>query len=158
MPSASMVPTIKTGEVIRADTSAYVSGASPKRNDIVVLHPPVGADEHRCGLPSQPADGHPCAKPTAGALQTLFLKRVVGLPGDDLAFANNRTVLGGRRLDEPFVNSKTLCGELCNLRKPITVPPDHYYVVGDNRGESDDSRDWGPVPRESIVGKVLGKE
>jgi len=158
MPSPSMAPTIRTGAEVRVDTTAYSSGASPQRNDIVVLRPPTGADTHRCGVPSQPADGHPCAKPTQGTSQHEFLKRVVGLPGDRLAFADNRTILNGRRLEEPFVNPKTVCDVLCNLRKPITVPPDHYFLVGDNRGVSDDSRDWGPVPRESIVGKVLGAE
>ncbi len=43
----------------------------------------------------------------------------------------------------------------CNFPKPITIPPDHYFMMGDNRGASDDSRFWGPVPREWIIGKAF---
>jgi signal peptidase I len=46
-------------------------------------------------------------------------------------------------------------GPVCNLRKEITIPPDHYFMMGDNRGESDDSRYWGPVPRDWIIGEAF---
>ena len=56
--------------------------------------------------------------------------------------------------DEPYINP---CGggTACNLPKTIKIPPDHYFMMGDNRGESDDSRFWGPVPRGWIIGKAF---
>ena len=57
--------------------------------------------------------------------------------------------------NEPFIAKGTPCDELCNLRKPIQVPPGHFFMMGDNRGESDDSRDWGPVPKKWIIGRAF---
>ena len=61
---------------------------------------------------------------------------------------------GVEKSEEPYIRA---CGTspVCNLPKPITIPPDHYFMMGDNRGESDDSRYWGPIPREWIIGKAF---
>ncbi|HET6448708.1 MAG TPA: signal peptidase I, partial [Conexibacter sp.] len=79
-----------------------------------------------------------------------FIKRVVGLPGDRIAVRNGHVVRNGVQQREPFIRA---CGDGpdCNL-DTITVPPDHYFMMGDNRGSSDDSRYWGPVPRDWIIG------
>jgi signal peptidase I len=153
-PSPSMEPTIHTGEhFIVARTSFPFS--APHRGDIIVFHPPAGADSQDCGITGSPSDGHPCAAATPGRLSTTFVKRIVGMPGDRLSVRNNRVYVGRRELHEPYVKQDTPCDELCNLPKPITIAPGHYYVLGDNRGESDDSRDWGPIERGAIVGRFL---
>ena len=56
--------------------------------------------------------------------------------------------------EEKFINP---ChpGDDCNFPKPITIPPDHWFMMGDNRGQSDDSRFWGPVPKKWIIGKAF---
>jgi signal peptidase I len=153
-PSVAMAPTVRFGYHVSVDTDAY-KHATPRRGDIVVFHPPVGAEEHECGVPSQPADGHPCALPTtATKRETKFIKRVTGLPGDRLAIRNNKTFINGRPLDEPYIQ-RTACTVLCNLPKAVTIRPGYYFTLGDNRDESDDSRVWGPVPRTALIGKVV---
>ena len=152
-----MQPTYDVADFIIADLDAYKS-ATPKPGDVVIFRPPLGAIQQRCGIPSEPGDGHPCAKPKGGPDTSVqFIKRVVAVQGDQVYIRNNRTFLDGRRQDEPFIKASTPCDLLCNLPKAITIPPDHYFTLGDNRGESDDSRNWGPVPLDWIIGKVIRK-
>jgi signal peptidase I len=161
IPSPSMVPTLEVGQRVLVNRIGTHFG-EPDRGDILVFKPPAGADSHRCGIASQPADDHPCSRPTPEKSENNFIKRVVGLPGDKIAVKDNRALLcdsleppyGCEPLDEPFIRN-TSCDNLCNLEKPIEVPPDHFFMMGDNRGESDDSRDWGPVPKEWIIGDAF---
>jgi signal peptidase I len=60
-------------------------------------------------------------------------------------------ILNGKRQKEPFIRN-CAAGSDCNFPTPITIPPDHWFMMGDNRGESDDSRFWGPVPKKWIIG------
>jgi signal peptidase I len=154
IPSPSMEPTLDVGQRVLVNRVGTHFG-DPSRGDVIVFKPPAGADTHQCGIPSEPADGHPCAKPTSKRSDNNFIKRVVGLPGDKLFVRNNRAYINGKPLDEPYVNKGTSCDEFCNLPKPITIPPGHFFMMGDNRGESDDSRDWGPVPKKWIVGHAF---
>jgi signal peptidase I len=161
IPSPAMAPTIDVGDHVKVDVAAY-DRAAPRRGDIAVFAPPTGSRTQECGVPSEPTDGHPCERPTTGTDEdTRFIKRVVGMPGDWLLVRNNRIYIGTSRKgpfkaqDEPFVAKNTPCAELCNLPKPVLIPPDHFFVAGDNRGASDDSRDWGPVPHAALVGKVV---
>jgi signal peptidase I len=151
IPSPSMVPTLAVGQRVLVNRLGTHFG-NPHRGDIVVFKPPSGADTHQCGIPSEPADGHPCGEPTAKRSPNNFIKRVIGLPGDHLFVRNNRAYINGKPLNEPYINKSTTCDELCNLPKEITIPPGHFFMMGDNRGESDDSRDWGPVPKKWIIG------
>ncbi len=63
-------------------------------------------------------------------------------------------MVNGVAAEEDFIRPCNPGGE-CNLPTPITIPPDHYFMMGDNRGESDDSRFWGPIPRDWIIGKAF---
>ena len=67
---------------------------------------------------------------------------------------NGRPVVNGKIAEENFIRPCTP-GGACNLPQQITIPPDHYFMMGDNRGSSDDSRFWGPVPRDWIIGKAF---
>jgi signal peptidase I len=149
-PSAAMEPTLKIG-----DRFLTVGDDSPERGDIVVFHPPASAEAFgggQCGVrrPARQA----CPRPGPGAAEATFVKRVVGLPGDRLSFAHNHVVVNGRRLDEPYVRTSP-CTDVCNLPREIVIPPGHYFMAGDNRGESDDSREWGPVRRQDLVGRAF---
>src|SRR4029078_10203855 len=83
-----------------------------------------------------------------------FIKRVVAGPGDKIAIRDGHVILNGKRQKESFAEP---CGggEGCDLPREITVPADHYFMMGDNRGSSDDSRFWGPVPRKWIIGEAF---
>jgi len=160
LPSPTMSPTFKVGDIVQADLGAYKSDA-PERGDIVVLYPPAGSLDERCGVATEPADGHPCEMPTTDEDRTVkVLLRVTGLPGDWLYIKDNRSYIGKARRgpytkqDEPYVAENPLCDAPCNLPKPVQIPADHYFVMGDNRGESYDSRIWGPVRRSSVLGQV----
>ena len=152
IPSESMVPTLSVGQRVLVNR---VSGrfSEPDRGDVTVFKPPKGADENRCGV-DKPVN-EPCPTPTKERSETNFIKRVVGLPGDRLKVVDNHVYINGRKQDEPFINPGTPCEQLCNLPREITIPKDHYYMMGDNRGESADSREWGPVPKKWLIGQAF---
>jgi signal peptidase I len=155
IPSGSMEPTLAVGERVIVNRIGN-RFAAPGIGDIVVFHPPHGADTSECGNPGQgpfyegPRSRQPCARPTTTRSQQNFIKRVVGLPGDHIAVHDGHVVRNGVEQREPFIRA---CGggADCDLGT-VTVPPDHYFMMGDNRGASDDSRYWGPVPRGWIIG------
>ena len=98
----------------------------------------------------------PCPKPTKEQSDTNFIKRIVAEPGDTL---EHRQRAPGRRrgaeAEEDFIRPCNQGGGGCNFQQEITIPPDHYFMMGDNRGSSDDSRFWGPVPRDWIIGEAF---
>ena len=158
IPSGSMEPTLAVGERVIVNRIGN-RFAAPGVGDIVVFHPPHGADTNECGTAGQgpfyegPRSRQPCAKPTPSRSQQNFIKRVVGLPGDRIAVRDGHVVRNGVGQSERFIRA---CGggPDCDL-DAITVPPDHYFMMGDNRGASDDSRYWGPVPRDWIIGDAF---
>ena len=83
----------------------------------------------------------------------VFVERIVGMPGDRIAVSGGHVVRNGVRQKEPYIAP---CGGVaeCDLVKPIVVPAGDYFLMGDNRGQANDSRFWGPLPREWIIGKV----
>lgn len=153
-PSPSMEPTIHTGAHFLVGRMSFPF-SGPHRGDVIVFHPPPGALGPVCAAPESPEDGHPCPKAGGGTAPLNFIERIVGMPGDELFVRNNRVYVNGRKLREPYVKAGTPCDLLCNLPKPITIPPGQYYVMGDNRGESADSRIWGPITRGSMIGRYL---
>ncbi|GAC1324710.1 MAG: signal peptidase I [Thermoleophilaceae bacterium] len=153
IPSESMVPTLAIGQRVLVDR---VSGhwSDPKRGDVVVFKPPKGADQNSCGV--QQPSGEACPTPTPARSSANFIKRVVAIGGDRIKIINNRVWLNGRLQSEPFINPHTPCGDpLCNLPREITVPTGSFFMMGDNRGQSADSREWGPVPRRWLIGRAF---
>jgi signal peptidase I len=158
IPSGSMEPTLAVGERVIVNRIGNRFSA-PGIGAIVVFHPPHGADINQCGNPGQgpfyegPDSRVPCDRPTATSSKQNFIKRVVGLPGDTIAVRNGHVVRNGVQQKESFIRA---CGggPDCNLGE-ITVPEAHYFMMGDNRGASDDSRYWGPVPRDWIIGNAF---
>ncbi|MDQ6815979.1 MAG: signal peptidase I [Actinomycetota bacterium] len=150
IPSQSMVPTLDIGQRILANRLI----SHPSVGDIVVFHPPAGADPATptCGSASQ-GDGHPqaCDAPTPTESSQTFIKRVVGGPGDRIEIINGHVIRNGVREADKYIEPCGPAGS-CNFPKPIVVPPGDYFMMGDNRGSSDDSRFWGPVPDRWIIG------
>jgi len=155
IPSESMEPTLDVGQRVLVNRFLY-HFKDPQIGDVVVFHPPAGADGgQRCGV--QPKAGEVCAQPTEERSDQNFIKRIVAGPGDTLSVKDGHPVVNGvEQVDEPFINP---CGggggSPCNFPRPIRIPPDHYFMMGDNRGASDDSRFWGPVPRDWIIGEAF---
>jgi signal peptidase I len=151
IPSESMVPTLEINQRVLVDRfTGHFSDLD--RGNIVVFKPPKGADLNTCGV-NHP-DNQPCPKPTPEKSDTNFIKRIVGLPGDRLSVRRGHVLINGEQQDEEFARISADCAT-CNLEKEIKIPADHYFMMGDNRGESADSREWGPVPEEWIIGRAF---
>jgi signal peptidase I len=152
IPSGSMEPTLHIGQRVLVNRFIY-HFESPDIGDIVVFHPPAGAERgNECGVPRDPAQA--CPRPTKDEDSQNFIKRIVAGPGDRLTIRNGHPVVNGKIADEGFILPCS-GGSACNLPKPITIPPGHYFMMGDNRGSSDDSRFWGPVPQSWFIGKAF---
>ena len=152
VPSRAMAPTYKVGETLDVDQAAYKT-ARPKVGDVVVFRAPRGAETGRCGATR--TGRRACAEPTPPSANLRFLMRVVAGPRDTIAFEGGRAVRDGKREKQKGVRVSDPNCASCNLTLAVTVPKRHFFMAGDNRSDSADSRDFGPVPRKSIVGKVL---
>ena len=152
IPSESMVPTLSIGQRVLVNRLGNNFG-DPNIGDVTVFHPPAGAENGKeCGV--EPKPDQACPQPTRAKADVNFIKRIVAGPGDRVSVEDGHVVLNGKRQSEPFA-APCGGGDGCDLPRPITVPADHYFMMGDNRGASDDSRFWGPVPREWIIGNAF---
>lgn len=129
---SSMYPTFKDGEYILTDKISYRLGL-PKRGDVVVFKSPKNSDVD-------------------------FIKRIVGLPGETVRISGGKVFINNGRLDESFyLDPSIYTGPESYLseNQTVTVPDGYYFVLGDNRPHSSDSRDFGPVTTDEFVGKVF---
>jgi signal peptidase I len=151
IPSESMEPTLDVGQRVLVNRIGQRFG-NPDVGEIVVFHPPKGSENNQCG--AQHSQDQPCPLPTNTRSDVNFIKRVVAGPGDTLAIRQGRVVLNGKLQKESFIRP---CGggDSCDFPKPVKVPSGYYFMMGDNRGSSDDSRFWGPVPEKWIIGNAF---
>jgi signal peptidase I len=140
IPSGSMENTLLIGDHLLVSRFGYDAGVpltsvhvslwkDPQRQQVIVFHPPFAGGND-------------------------YIKRVIGVPGDHLQIRNGAVWINGKPLDEPYVTFPMNPNEKYSYQS-VTVPPRHYFVMGDNRGNSYDSRFWGFVPRENIIGAPL---
>ena len=121
----SMRPGLHDNEYVLVNKLAYLFHG-PSRGDVIVFH-----------YPKDPTQD--------------FIKRVIGLPGDQISWDTTHVFVNGVALKEPYLSMPSNAG---NQTAPIVLSPNQYFVMGDNRPESSDSRSWGPVPKDYIIGKA----
>jgi len=131
IPSGSMEPTLMVGDRIVVDKLSVDFGAI-HRGDILVFKSP----------PAENCGGPPVAD---------LVKRVIGLPGDQLTSKGNTIYVNGHPFDEKWTHTEPLGPAIGN----VTVPANHYFMMGDNHSDSCDSRSWGPITRSEIIGKAF---
>jgi signal peptidase I len=129
---SSMVPTIVDGEYILIDKLTPRFGGYDY-GDVVVFNPPAGSGLDVQGIP--------------------FIKRIIGMPGDTVEIKDGIVYLNNKRLKEPYIDPKFI--DRSRSYPPVFVDPGHYYVLGDHRNQSNDSRNWGLVPERYIYGKAV---
>jgi signal peptidase I len=158
IPSGSMLPTVRVNQRVLVNRLA-MDFSSPHVGDIVVFHPPTnysqGCADQGEGANQAGQDAPAACQVTWGqpSSQT-FIKRVVGLPGDRLSIRGGHVIRNGRREPDRYI-VRCAGDAACNFPQTITVPRGDYYMMGDNRPDSEDSRFWGPVPRAWIIGKAF---
>jgi signal peptidase I len=142
IPSGSMLPTLQIGDRIIVDKLSYHLH-DVHRGDIVVFARPKLEDQEYADL----------------------VKRVVGLPGETISSKNGDIYINGKKLNEPWLppGPDSFTGPLAgddphpqfDLPGPVHIPEGEYYVMGDNRTDSEDSRFFGPIPKSLIVGRAV---
>jgi signal peptidase I len=150
IPSASMEPTLQIGQRVLVNRLGNRFN-DPHVGEIIVFHPPAGAEQpggEQCG--AQPPDGQVCMRETRAESSTTFIKRVVAGPGDRIRIVGGHVIRNGKREADSYI--RPCAGGGCDFPGETTVPAGHWFVMGDNRGDSDDSRFWGPVPRGWVIG------
>lgn len=130
IPSDSMVPTLEIGDRLVVEKVSYY-WRSPERGEIVVFDPPPQLQQ--LGFTQDQA----------------FIKRVIGLPGDTVEVQGGSVILNGNPLREPYIAQAP-----AYTMPLVTVPADQFFVMGDNRNNSNDSHVWGFLPRGNIIGRA----
>lgn len=125
IPSRSMVPTLVPGDRILVTKFNYWF-SQPKRGDVIVFKYPVNPDKD-------------------------FVKRIIALGGETLSIRNNNVYINGEKLEEPYLKKGIVTRDF----GPVTVPEDSVFVMGDNRPDSRDSRYWGALDKDLIIGKAV---
>ncbi|MBI2196551.1 signal peptidase I [Candidatus Daviesbacteria bacterium] len=127
----SMVPTFHTGDYLITDKLSY-RFREPERGEIIVLKNPRDESQD-------------------------FIKRIIAIPGDTIEISNNSVYLNNQSLKESYLPPGTLtpAGAFLTEGTPVKVANNQYFVIGDNREHSSDSREWGPVTKKEIIGRAL---
>lgn len=127
----SMFPTMHDGDYLITEKISYKLN-QPKRGDIVVLQNPKDESQD-------------------------FIKRIIALPGDTIKIENNRVFVNGGTQPETYLppNTLTRSGNFLREATTVSMDPNQYFVIGDNRNHSSDSREWGPITKDEIVGKAF---
>lgn len=149
IPSASMEPTLIEGQRVLVDRLFF----SPQVGEIVVFHPPVGAENELCGRSHSPSAA--CDSPDQAQSSQTYIKRIVAGPGDVITIHNGHVIRNGRPEPDGYIRPCPVGQPDCTFSTPIRIPPGMWFLMGDNRGFSDDSRFWGPVPAGWIIGDAF---
>jgi len=151
IPSASMNPTLVEGDRVMVNKLAYRFG-EPGRGDVIVFDNPLQADDEDesvlAALVRHVAESLGISSP-----DTALIKRVIALEGESLAIVDGAVLIDGVAIDEPYLPPGTQMRDF----GPVEVPEGHVFVMGDNRGASQDSRRFGTIPEDEIIGRAFVK-
>lgn len=150
IPSESMESSLVPGQRILVNRLS----TEPHYGDIMVFSPPFSAAK-QTGCKRLASSAELCAAPGVGPSDQPFVKRVAALGGDTVALREGRLIRNGKVVSEPWLTPCPAGYPDCSFDNEITVPKGYVYMIGDNRAASYDSRFWGPVPKEWIIGKAL---
>jgi signal peptidase I len=154
IPSGSMEPNLLIGDHLLVNKFVFAPALTPLERTLLPIDPIRRGDIVVFKWPKDPTRD--------------FIKRVIGLPGDTIEMRNKKVYVNGQPLDEPYVHfiyppdvpassalSDDASSDLLRTFPPMMVPPDNYFMMGDNRDNSEDSRYWGFMPRDYVKGKAL---
>jgi signal peptidase I len=147
IPSGSMEPTLDIGDRVLVNKLSYRLH-DVNRGDLVVFEANEGAGD--CGQPVSEA----AAAESESGIKDL-IKRVIGLPGDEIDLRDNQVLIDGHVLEEPYLPEGTVTAPTGSIEFPFTVPEGCVFVMGDNRTDSRDSRIFGPIDEDQIVGRAF---
>ena len=142
IPSASMEPTLQIGDRVLVSRFIYRLH-DPRRGDVIVFHPPGHDDTAVKGADTEAS--------------VYYIKRIIGLPGETVMGRDGHVSIctapyvGCHVLEEPYLTQAATSSDF----GPVRIPNDQYFMMGDNRAISDDSRDWGTLPRSYIIGEAF---
>jgi len=159
IPSGSMEPTLAIGQRVLVNRIG-MQFSNPHVGEIAVFHPPKDAQQEVCGPTPHviKVGGAACAEPESRNSSVNFIKRIVAGPGDEIyikgghVFRRAEGQTAFKPESDSYIKACPAGASECDFPTPIRIPPGHWFMMGDNRGESDDSRFWGPVPTGWIIG------
>jgi signal peptidase I len=152
IPSASMVPQLNVHDKILASRLSYhLHGI--RRGDLIVFHAPPGVE---VGSNSHGPLGWLTTPLGLSPRDDVLVKRVIGLPGETIQGKDGHVWINGRLLVEPYLSPNVIIPSEDDFA-PIKIPPGHLWVMGDNRTDSEDSRYFGPIKENSVIGRAFVK-
>jgi signal peptidase I len=125
---SSMEPNFHDQQYIIIDKLTY-RFTEPKRGQVIVFHPPTEPSQN-------------------------YIKRIIGLPGETVKIENGDVFINNQKVDEPYLGIQNHQTDQMRQRDPITLPSNEYFVMGDNRSHSSDSREWGELEKSNIEGRT----
>ena len=151
IPSSSMEDTLQINDRVLVNKLTYRFG-DVARGDVIVFDDPRGGFEEPAESVFESATRNVLESIGLATPRSEFIKRVIGLPGDVVEGRDGAIHVNGSRLDEPYLKDP---GYQIAPFGPVTIQPGQLFVMGDNRASSQDSRFFGPIPEEDVVGKAF---
>ena len=124
-----MVPTVADRQMLLVNRLSYTHGGAPQRGDLVVFEAPL-------------------------RIRTIYVKRIIALPGDTIAIRQGIVSINGQQINEPYINARTTYQYPLAGQAPMAIPAGQVFVLGDNRNNSADSHVYGPIAITAIIGKA----
>jgi signal peptidase I len=150
IPSGSMLPQLQINDRVVVSKVSYRLH-DPHRGDIVVFDAPVGGRKDSSPLPERALHSVVQSIGLSAPSTDEYIKRVVALPGERVEGHGGKVLVDGRELVEPYLPGGVVTSDF----SAVVVPPETLWVMGDNRGNSADSRVFGPVPESTVVGRAF---